>query len=1072
MMARGFIVALVLASVAAGAPVQPVPQDKVMSVHNRLLLNRLAVNGHETLQVMLLVENAAFRSVLDLVPRLHGRVRRAEEAVGYIRAELPVERLTELAADLRVQAYQISSLSKGAWYRDAAPELNARMFRGFEVRPVAASAPELPPSNLPELTPGAARGVGYSADDDVGVGAWLARHPTFDGRGVTIAMLESAQAEFAHPALGTARTLDGAVVPKIAGILNATDPEDPDDTRVDLATEIRASSAWVQIGGRTYIVPGPGTYRFGVFHQPAGSNLVERFGVLRRDGSGELRVDTDGDDDFQEESAITDVNKAFNEQTVHRLQLKYPRATQLAFVMAEGNMPSRVHIYTARSAHMAMTIGVAAGSRLENGPARGVAPGARILLVRNSISLARLHTFFEGYLEAIKRPDVDVLCASAGLMMLPDTAHDFAGSFFTRLIATYDKPIFQSAGNSLRLPSAVVSLGDVFSVGGALSPASYNALFGGGHLDADIVHPVSAGGPAFDGAIKPDFLAPENVVAPGLLMDAPPALLPRNNPVSRLPRGYTVSCCTSASAPYAAGIAALLVSAARQQHVAISVASLGRALRASARFLPGWPAHQQGNGLLDVSGAWRELQRMPDLPRIRAVAANVHALAMYAAAGPRGEGLYEREGWRAGSTGTRVLRLVRESGGPAPRIYRVAWIGNDGTFSSPGSIALPLGTLVAFPLSIAVAESGLHSAIVSLIDPGTGTTVFRTAVTIVAAEHFATPSWMIRFSGSLSLLRTADHFMMVPAGVAAISVELEVLRGAVSAVVLPAHGLNAEYYDHLIPQAARTFAKGKYSVLLPRPRTGTWSMSISNISAWLERDETLRSYEPAAYAVTVKLLSTDLDARTTPEGVRIDVTNLAAEIRERAIDVSVGRLRSHEALSLPTGLPNQFTIDVPEGARTLALQLRALRPSASLFELHLFDCTSGECFSYDFTMPAASADAIVVNRPKAGRWVAAVNAAPMPRARHGFVLDEIITTRKQRVVTSPGRLRASGRHSTETFGLPGAQPAGTGTPVIVCELVDLALERDLLAYPWETRKGQPTLADREIAVGAIVLQRR
>src|SRR5436853_409570 len=111
-----------------------------MSVHNRLLLNRLAVAGERMLEVMLVGDMSQVAHVASLVDACGGRVRRVETSIGYLRAELPIDRLTALVADPAVDAYQISSLSRGSWYRDGPPEANVDLFRRFETAPVVRPA--------------------------------------------------------------------------------------------------------------------------------------------------------------------------------------------------------------------------------------------------------------------------------------------------------------------------------------------------------------------------------------------------------------------------------------------------------------------------------------------------------------------------------------------------------------------------------------------------------------------------------------------------------------------------------------------------------------------------------------------------------------------------------------------------------------------------------------------------------------------------------------------------------------------------------------------------------------------
>src|SRR5262245_29185881 len=127
---------LVVAWTAALAQPSSGPShDKPMSVHNRLLLNRLTVAGYQTLEVMLALEPPTFDRIAASIVSFGGTIRRAERAIAYIRAEIPIETLTALVADSGVAAYQISSLSRASWYRDGAPEQNATMFRSFEVGP-------------------------------------------------------------------------------------------------------------------------------------------------------------------------------------------------------------------------------------------------------------------------------------------------------------------------------------------------------------------------------------------------------------------------------------------------------------------------------------------------------------------------------------------------------------------------------------------------------------------------------------------------------------------------------------------------------------------------------------------------------------------------------------------------------------------------------------------------------------------------------------------------------------------------------------------------------------------------
>lgn len=1037
-----------------------------MSFHNRLLLNRAVVTGLDELEVMVLVADGGLTPVATLVERLGGRVRRTDVAVGYLRVDLPTPRLLDLVASTDVDAYQIASLSRASWYRDGPPQSNAQMHRGFEVAAPAEAAPLVPSDPLPILSRDGARAPGYTADDDVGIREWMRAHPTYDGRGVTIALIESGLAAFGDATLQSAKTLDGRDVPKIAGILNTIDPEQPDETRVHLDTPGRSRGSWSRIGARTYVMPRAGAYRFGLFTLPAGANLVYQFGVIEEEATGAIRVDTNGDADFRDETPIADVNERVDVRT---LTLARSRPAELRFVMGRGRTRNAVHIYPGVGGHQTMTASVAAGNESDGSLAHGVAPGARILLVRANTPQYRFADLVEGYLEAARAPGVDVLCDSAGITTVPDTSADFMGLLLRRVAAVYHKPLIHSASNmQLFLGSAYA--GDGFSAGGSIGPAAFAALYGGGAIASVMVHPTGAAGPSLDGAVKPDFLAPMHRVAADVPWAVAREPLPKNAPAFRLPPGYQISCCTSASSPYAAGVAALLISGAKQARVPYSLTTLGRAMRLGARFLDDFPSIQQGNGVLDVNAAWRELTHPANAPRITVSAPIVHPLVRYAAR-QDGQGLLEFEGWTSGMTGRRELRFVRDTGSPRPVTYRLSWTGNDGTFAAPAQVTLPLTGAVSVPVTISVASSGAHSALLNLHDRTSHRIVFRTQVTIAASERVDPATGSMRLTGTVPLMRVRPHYLQVPAGTGAMSVELEVIRGTISAAIVPGHGLFPNYYQHLYPGTSRQFTRGRYRVMLPHPVPGTWTISLTNDSTRIEPNRALVSAAEAEYAVTIGLLGAALDVKDARDGtVTVEIENMGTEIREPELHTSPATVRSYRADFLPTGLPNTFAIDVPAEATTLRLQ--ATSASGSPLEMYLYDCSSGECFSYSMAFPAARSQTIVVRHPGQGRWVAAVNAAPAPVAPGGFVLDAIVATGPpSRAWARAVALRSGARWAEPVvFGAPSGRPNVAQATLI--ELVDAANEREEATHPWDDRPGVPRLRDRPVALATAILTPR
>ena len=1039
-----------------------------MSFHNRVLLDRAAVTGLERIEVMLLGApsksggDEPYARVSDALARrarrLGGRVRRATGAVGYLRVEIPIEKLLDLVAVDTVAAWQIATRSRASWYRDSAPKANALMFRNSEVSPPG-PPPEPPaPPALPVLTPAEAQEPGYTADDDVWLGVWRAEHPTFDGRGVTIAFVETGQPSFTDQTLHRALTLDGQPIPKLAGILNSIDPEHPDASRVRLDTVLHARSAWARAGARTLILPGPGDYSFGVFRIPAGNNLGHEFGVLRDERSGEIRLDTNGNADFQDEMPVPDVNERFEPRA---LTLRHPQAAELPFVMARGRTPDAVHVYVGAGSHQAMTVSVAAGDHTDEGLAHGVAPGARVLLVRAMSGGIGLSDLIEGYLEAARHPAVDVVNTSAVIDLVPDTAADFAGALFERIATVYGKLLIAPAGNSQLYLGSASGTGGLLTVGGSLGPRTFSALYGGA-LDGLLVHPAGAAGPSLDGAIAPDVLAPMERIAADLPWRRDPAALPSAAPEAVLPAGYQISCCSSASSPYAAGVAALLVSAAKQRGIPYSVETLGRAMRIGAQYLPGHRSHEQGHGVLDVRASWRELCDPLDIPHITASARVAHPLARYAAGESAGRGIFEFEGWTAGMTGTRSIAFRRESGPAHPMTYRLSWTGNDGTFASAGSVTLPRGESVAVPVTIAGGAEGARSALLNLHDPATDRVVFRTQATIVFAAGFDRETRIARLSGTVAPMRARTHFVHVPPGAGAIGIELRVARGAVRAAIVPGHGLYPNYYTHLHPGTRRIFGVGQYVVHLPNPAPGTWAVYVSNdaIRRGPGADAAIRT--DASYSLTFRRLHASLQAgHTEAGGARVDIANEGTHLVEPVVEASPAQVRTHRHTFLPTGLPGVIDVRVPEGTTALALRLRTDSPQDPA-ELHLYDCTSGECFSYALTIPASPDGQIVVRHPRPGRWTAAVSPAPASARAGEFVLEETLAFGTALVVQT--RAPSDGAPWIEHVDVWDAK-------AVFVELVDLAAERREREAPWNAGPFAMPLDPRRAAAGWTVLRR-
>jgi hypothetical protein len=659
-----------------------------------------------------------------------------------------------------------------------------------------------------------------------------------------------------------------------------------------------------------------------------------------------------------------------------------------------------------------------------------------------------------------------------GLHLIPDAGADFAGLMLSRISSIYNKPIGNGAGNFGLLVGHVASHGTTFSVGGTLAPATYSAFYGGSALPGLIVHPWSAAGPAIDGAVKPDFLAPvERISAlPPWFRDLEVA--PQKTPLRRVPPGYGISCCTSASSPYSAGAIALLISAARQSNVPYTIETLSRAVRMTARLIPGFQAHEQGNGVLDIAAAFRELKNHFDSPRITASANIVHPLAQYAARGTNGLGIFEFSGWTAGTKGSRVITFQRESGPSEPITYRLAWTAHDGTFSTPPTVSLPLNSPVPVRVDINVRQPGAHSGLLTLLDRASGAAVFRTQATVVASERIDPATGSLALTGTVRNMFQEARYLRVPPDTGAIALDLRVSQGVIVTSLLQSHGLITNYYEHAHPMDAVTSVSGIHRLLMPDPEPGTWTFRVKNNSMTFPAKMNLpKDDQQAEYTLQMRALSASIAASAASDGVLLDLRNRGAILAAPAVEARGGALRTHRAQFQPNGLPNIVEIIVPPDAAALSLDLRSEGTDSSV-ELFLYDCTTGECFSYDIGFPAAKSHRFVVRKPKEGRWVAAVNAAPFPAPDGAFVLDEIITAGAS-IRRSSRVPRPHGATWREVFEeLPASLEIQGRTPVVVFELLDDAAEQAEAEKPWNTTFANVVkLRDRPVAIATAVHRR-
>jgi subtilisin family serine protease len=546
-----------------------------------------------------------------------------------------------------------------------------------EILPLPDPRPDGAAALIPQPPPGAAtpRANPYMPTQDTGAAQFVAANPTFDGRRVTIGILDTG-VTLDHPALQTTSTGE----PKVVDWVTYTDPATDDDpTWIDMSAQV--SGATFTFDGVSYTAPRAGTFRIGVFNErdarlggevesdvnrdgnPAGSSGI--FAVLWDPATNRVWVDTNQNRSFADEKPMTDyrVNRDvgyFGSDNPATLL-----AERMPFVVQTDGKNKVVNIGIVSGAHGSHVAGITAANAMFGGQMSGAAPGAKIVSVRVCMFITgcTAHGMIEGMIYAAKQANVDVINMSIGGLPSLNDGNNARAELYNRLIERYKVQMFISAGNS---GPGLNTVGDpsvatrVVSVGAYVSKASHLANYGVVTQFNHNVHYFSSRGPREDGGFKPEVLAAGNAIS------TTPMWQPGGGLASTLPPGYSLFNGTSMASPQAAGAAALLISAAKQVGVQYQPAQLRQAILSSASLItegnPDFsrvPITWQGNGLLNTNVAWNLLKTNIKTSEFSASVPVHTTLSEFLAQPGIGTGIYAREGVTVVTAYTRTYTLVR-----------------------------------------------------------------------------------------------------------------------------------------------------------------------------------------------------------------------------------------------------------------------------------------------------------------------------------------------------------------------------------------------------------------------------
>ncbi len=961
--------------------------EQKLGQHDVELLEDAKADGTKRVTVILAVEKGTTKSVADSIRAQGGWVGMTNDKVGYVRASVPTSAVTKVAALSRVDAVDL----------DETVKLPAPAAEGKGAKGKTYPGPD---EKTPDANP-------YMPTDETGSVDFKKANPKWDGRGVTIGVIDSG-VDLDHPALQETSTGER----KIVDWVTATDPLlDGDATWRAMLTAVSGPSFSYQ--GATWTAPA-GSYQINRFSEsittgsePGGDvnrdgDTSDRFGVLYDPASHDIWVDANQDLTFSADEKMRPYRE--NGQYGHfgtddpataivermPFTVEYREDVSLAPAGLPGTADF-VNIGIVEDAHGSHVAGIAAGHSLFGGKIDGQAPGAKVVSSRactwgGGCTNAALT---DGMVDLVANRGVDVVNMSIGGLPALNDGNNARAELYDRLIDVYGVQLFISAGNS---GAGINTIGDpsvatdVVSVASSISKATWAANYGSAVSSKLALHNYSSRGPREDGGFKP------NVMAPGSAISTVPQWLKQPDLAEAgytQPVGYAMFNGTSMASPQAAGSAALLLSAGFQTGTPITLKQLRESIYTSADYQKSLEAAGQGTGQLDVPGAWKLLRKDPATVDYTASTPVCTALSDFLETPDRGTGLYNdcaagSGGQKAGQSRTYPVKVTRTSGASGSVNHKVRIVGNDGTFSAPTSVSLRQGRAADVAVTAKPRTAGLHSAILEIDDPRTPLVDHRVMLAVVVSTDLVKPSYSTSTSGKVERNLFKRVFVTVPEGAKALQVNLSGIatKSQVRWIAFNPYGVpvdstaTTQCYTNFSDVAACKPSSRAYANPIP----GVWELIVESrrTSPFLENPYKLTA---AVQGVTVDPAIQTVSA-TTGEASPVTWT-VKNDFGPVTVSPKGGPLGSAhtEKPSISTGDVLEYTVVVPEGATRLDAAIGNTSDLGADLDLYVRD-EAGDVVGQ--AADGDSEEAVSIADPAPGTYTVQVDGYDVPAGTTTF----------------------------------------------------------------------------------------
>ncbi|MFC8432523.1 S8 family serine peptidase [Streptomyces sp. NPDC057253] len=965
-----------------------------------------------------------------------GLVGQTYDKLGYVRATVPTAKAdSAIAAAAKLSSVHGIDVKQDIPLDDPTPSADTAKGAAHK----AAKTYPAPSAKTPAENP-------YNPSFETGAVDFVEDHPKADGRGVTIGILDSG-VDLGHPALQKTTTGER----KIVDWVTATDPvSDGDATWRRMNNPV--SGPTFTIAGATWKAPA-GSYQFNLFRESATAggdakgdanrdgDTTDVWGVLYDAAAGTVRVDLNNNNDFSDDTPLKPYKDGFQvgyfgtdnpaTDVVERQPFVVEIRKDVVFDAA-GSKADYVNIGVIESEHGTHVAGITAANGLFGGKMNGAAPGAKLVSSRactwtggcTNVALT------EGMIDLVVNRGVDIVNMSIGGLPALNDGNNARAELYTRLIDTYGVQLVISAGNS---GPGANTIGDpgladkVISVGATISKETWAANYGSVVEKKYAMMPFSSRGPREDGGFTP------TLSAPGAAINTTQTWLP-GSPVAEsgytLPAGYSMLQGTSMASPQAAGASALLISAAKQKHIALTPATLRTALTSTANHIKGVQAYEEGAGLINIVDAWDAIKDGATAHDYTVKAPVDTAIDQLLKTPGYGTGLYDREGGlKAGQKKTYDITITRTSGADKALRHEVYFENNAGdTFRILGKddIRLPLNQPVTVKVQAQPKSAGLKSAILVVDDPKTEGVDQQILSTVVVSSPL---KYTYSASNPVQRNSTQSYFVTVPEGATSLEVAIGGLKDKSQTRFIAIHPYGVPVDVTSTPNCYNNYLDGNGCKPDARsyadPQAGVWEIEVES-----RRTSPLLD-NPYKLDVAVYGAAFDPETVTVPEAkvgtpatASWKVTNKLAAIDGKLAGGPLGSSKTARP-TIAEGATQTTTVEVPAGAKSLDVVIGNVSDVSADLDLTVYNAAGavvGQSADGD------SEEAVSVASPAAGTYTIEVAGYAVPAGTTAYDYQDVFFSSALGTVTvadTPVKL-ATGASTTVSGSVTALAPAPEG----------------------------------------------